>query len=549
MAIARTSVKTRRGATRAARAGPPARAAPICGAMRHPRFLPLLLLGVVLALPAGAAAQTTSRVVVDTGRSLGPTNPNVLGVGWNSGDLSRIAPLRPPLVRIDSRLESTVPAPGVFELGRVLDRIQRVREAGGEPLVILYGTPRWLSAERAERCAPNPIFFPDGCNPVLVAPSDLEVWEEVIRHVVRELATAPTPAYRFESWNEPDIPVFWHDTIEAFFETAAATHRAVRDVAAETGLPLEIGGPGSTNADFVVEYAERILQRGLPLHFLSWHWYANNPYLGPDGAEGLIDPDLYEALAGINPDATPAAYGEQTRRVRAAIAPLLARTGQNPELLIDEWNLSAGGLDRRHDSNEGAAFVAGTLIEMERAGLDGAAYYRSIGDREVGDWSLVAPDGTKKPTWWVFHAFARASGMRLDVAGDDPASGLWARASRRGRRVDVLLASFRAVGNEDRRVTVELEGGCVADSAIVGRIDAASPNWNRRRIVHAVDGAFSVELPAQSVAWLQIACARGAAAARRCVPDRSVGLAGGKVVDGVRPPRGAGCRELRGAER
>ncbi|MEW6268375.1 MAG: hypothetical protein AB1689_03655, partial [Thermodesulfobacteriota bacterium] len=491
--------------------------------MRDARSASLLsLLCAVVALPAAVAAQPSpARVVVDADRTTGATNGDLLGVGWNSGDLSRLAPLGPPLVRIDSRLESAAPAPGVFELGAVLERAARVRAAGAEPLVILYGMPRWLGEERAAQCEPNPVFFPDGCSPILVAPRDLDAWEEVIRTVVRALATAPAPAHRFEAWNEPDLPVFWHDTRDAFFTTVAATHRAVRDVAEETGLPLRIGGPASSGSEFVVAYAAEILQRGLPLHFLSWHWYANNPFLGPDGAEGLIDPVLYEALAGVNPNATPAVYGEQARRVRSEVELLLREAGVelDPDLLIDEWNLSAGGLDRRHDSHEGAAFVAGTLIEMERAGLDGAAYYRSIGDREAGDWGLIAPDGTRKPTWWVFRAFERASGSLLDVRGDDPGSGFWARASRRGRRVDVLLASFRAVGGSDRRVTLEVEGDCAAESALVGRIDATSADWGRRQVVRAADGAFSLDLAAQSVAWLQLACPRGAAVrSSRCLP-------------------------------
>jgi hypothetical protein len=478
---------------------------------------PILLLALAcaaLARPAASVAQTpTARVVVDVDRVIAATNPDLLGVGWNTGDLSRIAPLAPPIVRVDARLESAAPAPGVFALDAVQRRAERARAVGGEPLVILFGMPRWLGEPRAAQCAPIPFFAPDGCDPIFVAPSDLAAWEDVVATVVRALATAEAPAYRFEVWNEPDIPVFWHDTREAFFETVAASHRAVQSVAAETGLPLEVGGPGASGSAFVADYVAEIAARGLPLHFVSWHWYANYPLLGPDGAEGNLDPALYEALKGVNPNATPASYGEQVRQVRADIGRLLAGTGQHPEMLIDEWNLSAGGLDRRHDSNEGAAFVAGSLIEMERAGLDGAAYYRSIGDREGGDWGLVAPDGTKKPAWWVFRAFESASGSLLHVTGDDPSGGFWARASRRGGRVDVLLATFRAVGGTGRRVTVALDGDCAARTASVARIDARSPSWRQGESAPVVNGALDVEIAAQSVAWVQLTCPGGASAA------------------------------------
>lgn len=513
------------------------------------RLRPLACAVSLVVLAAGVPAQAQGeRVVVDAARTVGRSNDALLGVGWNTGEIERVAPLEPPLVRIDSRLESAAPAPGVIELATVLDKVARVRAIGGEPLVILFATPAWLGAERAATCTPDAVFFPEGCNPTLVAPSDLDAWQDLIAEVVRTLATAPSPAYRFEVWNEPDLPVFWHDTREAFLATAAATHRAVREVASATGLPIRIGGPGASRPEGVASYVESIAAAGLPLHFVSWHWYANYPFLGPDGAEGNIDPALYEALKGVNPDATPAVYGEQARDLRAELAPVLATAGLDPDFLIDEWNLSAGGLDRRHDSHEGAAFVAASLIEMERAGLDGAAYYRSNSDRELpGDWGLVDPEGRKKPAWWVFRAFEAATGDLLAVEGDDPAGGLWARASRSGGRIDMLVAAFRALGGSGRRVSLELRG-CAAESARLARIDAGSPAWGRRQSLPVADGALEIELPDQSVAWLQLVCPRPAAPTGRCLT--AGGAPRGAAPPGARRrPSASDCSELSAASR
>jgi hypothetical protein len=487
---------------------------------------------LVSAVRPGTCIAATTRVVVDAEHTLGSTRGALLGVGWNTGDLEQIAPLRPPFVRIDSRLESSVPAPGVYELDTVLDKVARVRRVGGEPLVILFATPAWLGEPRAAGCAPDPIFFPDGCNPTLVAPSDLGAWEELIAEVVRRLATAPEPAHRFEVWNEPDIGVFWHDTQEAFLETAAATHRAIRAVAEETGLPLEVGGPASFSPGGVARYVAAIVDAGLPLHFVSWHWYANSPFLGPDGAEGNIDPVLYEALRGVNPDMTPSIYGAHAREVRSQIEPLLTAADLDPVLLIDEWNISAGGLDLRHDSNEGAAFAAASLIEMERAGLDGAALYRSNSDRDLpGDWGMIGKEGEKKPVWWVFDAFQRTSGRLVAVSGDDPAGGFWARASRRGRRLDVFLATFRALGGSSRSVDLVPIRGCAAESARVATIDAGTRDFRSRRTVLASAGSYALDLPDQSVTWVEMVCdADGEQAQPRCLPRR------GAIADPARGP-------------
>lgn len=254
---------------------------------------------------------------------------------------------------------------------------------------------------------------------------------------------------------------------------------------------------------------------GLPLDFISWHDYANSPFLGPDGAEGNLDPALYEALKGRNPDMTPSGVSEEIAAVRARTEPLLAGTGLSPTFMLNEWNVSAGGYDLRHDSAEGAALVAGTLVEMERAGLEEAGFYRAItGDENrPGDWGMVTPAGTPKPAWWVFRAWRAAEGTRLQTSGDDAASGLWARASRADdeRCVSVLLSNFVATGSPIRTVTVTLDGRLPAcrgprvatvdtlDSHSTTLADPATVRLDRQR--HA-----TVTMEPQSVALLRVGC-------------------------------------------
>src|SRR5262249_4240123 len=151
---------------------------------------------------------------------------------------------------------------------------------------------------------------------------------------------------------------------------------------------------------------------GLPLDFVSWHRYANTPFLGPDGAEGNLPESLYKALAKRNPNTTPLQYSSEIADTKSKIDATLQGRGLSPKLIIDEWNVSAGGYDVRHDDAEGASLVAGILVEMERAGLDAAAFYRAVSGSQnhVGDWGLVYSDGTPKPSWWVFRAWSALTG-------------------------------------------------------------------------------------------------------------------------------------------
>ena len=75
-------------------------------------------------------------------------------------------------------------------------------------------------------------------------------------------------------------------------------------------------------------------------------------------------------LGRRNPVASPAVYGPQVPFVRDLTAGDARRVGATDAAIcvLDEWNLSAAGFDRRHDTAEGAAFAAGVLAELQDAG-------------------------------------------------------------------------------------------------------------------------------------------------------------------------------------
>jgi len=332
--------------------------------------------------------------------------------------------------------------------------------------------------------------------------------------VVYAAATAPQGARLFEVWNEPDLSIFWLDSDQAFSDMAVRTHRAVVQVARETGLDLLVGGPSMAVADNIGTprmsgYLQAIVAEGLPLDFWSWHRYANVPYLGPDGAEGNLPEKLYRNLARINTDASPLDYSREIAEVRAYLDTALVSGDLDPFLTIDEWNVSGGGYDLRHDRAEGAAFDAGILIEMERAGLDAANFYRSASGSRPGDWGLVADDGTLKPAWWLFRAWAAMTGDRLAVT-DDPATGIFARATRSTAGcVQVVVSNFVAAGGSARTVHLDLDGALPAArcETTVSVLDATSVTLESAAPVDvAPDGSVDLAMPAQSVALLRFDC-------------------------------------------
>ena len=251
--------------------------------------------------------------------------------------------------------------------------LDTVLRSGADPVVILSYMPAWLGD--AEPGEPR--------DRTKLPPRDRDLWRRLVHLVVTELTAARIarglrPARRFEAWNEPDWPVFFQDTPSRFLEDVfAPSAEAVAAVEREAGIDLLFGGCAcvAPNPFLMLPMVTLARERGLPLDFVSWHWYANTPFLGPDGREPLGTPEL-QALVDVvfplwgrrNPVATPASYGEQVALVREWVGTALAGSGRPmPELWIDEWNLSAGGFDRRMDTHEGAAYDAGVLTEMQAA--------------------------------------------------------------------------------------------------------------------------------------------------------------------------------------
>lgn len=470
------------------------RRAPIVGASA---------VSVLVALGgAPVAASPTDQAHIDVlPVEEGPTNQALAGIGWNTGSLAGVAELAPPTVRIDGALDQASTGPGELDLAPLVARVEAVREIGATPVVILSYMPRWLAAHGGP-------FDPR--DPTRVRPRDLDQWEALVREVVSGLVAASPGAYRFEVWNEPDIPIFWQDSPDAFIAMALRTHAAVA-----AGAPgAEVGGPATAFPDpgWMVPYVEAVRAASLPLDFVSWHFYANYPFLGDDGAEEILPPWLlpaYPLLGRENPATNPSEYRFQTAMVRGWVDAALAGAAYDPALVIDEWNLSAGGYDDRHDTHVGAAFAAAALMEMEQAALDGADYYRATngpGDR-LGDWGLARTDGTPEPAWWAFHAWRATAGERLKVDGAH-APDLFARASTHGHTVDVLLSSFTASTavstGPDRRVTIEAHGVDCAPNGVVRMVSEPSGTLDDGVAVPVDDGRVALDLPTQSVAWVSL---------------------------------------------
>ena len=448
-------------------------------------------------------------VVVDVSKTTGTINRRLVGVDWKLGTAGAVNDLHPNIARADIAFQDAAKADGTFDWSFADAWVAEAKAAGAEPMAILTYMPAWLAQ----------VFPGDPRDPTKVRPKDYARWEAIVEagvtHLARDLGVR-----RFEVWNEPDWAGFWQDSPDAFLETARHAAIALRRVEETLGVDLELGGPACLFPDPVCVSSWLVMMRaaGIRPDFVSWHYYGNYPFVGPDGREPSLPEVIYPVLGQRNPLGGVGYFPFGVEVVRAITTAALAGTGWNPELVLDEWNVSAGGFDTRNDTHEGAAFDAGVLAELQRTRLDRAAFFISkdayLGSafpcvEGAGDWGLVSCAGNRKPAWWTFWLWQELASEEVATSGSSFVDGFWAVAARDGSsRVTILLSSFLSTAAHDHHVVLDVRGLPTAGmTGVVRRLDAthASAETASETVgVAGPTGTIELDLPANSVAFLDL---------------------------------------------
>jgi hypothetical protein len=110
-------------------------------------------------------------------------------------------------------------------------------------------------------------------------PPSYEKWAAVVEHIVRHYNEGWDDGLHaniryWEVWNEPDITDFWSGTPEQYYRLYEVTVRALKRV----DPTLRVGGPALAGHELFLDgFLAYARQRALPLDFLSWHIYTQDP--------------------------------------------------------------------------------------------------------------------------------------------------------------------------------------------------------------------------------------------------------------------------------
>ena len=314
--------------------------------------------------------------------------------------------------------------PGSYNFRCTDEYIKCIIEAGTEPFYRL-----------GESIENNP-RFKRYVNP----PKDPEKWARICEHIVAHYNEGWADGYRyglryFEIWNEPENPPMWTGTKEQFFElyrvTANRLKRRFPDIKVggygSCGFYAAVAGIEDPFYKSFVTYARDFLsyisaeKTRAPLDFFSWHIYT-------------ADPDDVAACA-------------------VYCRGMLDSHGfTSAESILDEWNYNVpdetGGKFRK--SMKAAAFVAETLIRMQKLPVNAAMYY----DAQV---KLISYCGlfneyTAKPEkpFYAMLAFDRVKQYGEPIATED-GDGLFTLASASDNGYALAVSNFN---DSERTVTV-----------------------------------------------------------------------------------------------
>ena len=344
-----------------------------------------------------------------------------------------------------------------YEFYNVDQVFEYLVELGIKPVVELSFMPKALAACGGP--APQPpcsYAFSDsgGYKGLRMPPDDPEQWYDLVAalcaHLVERFGLAEVASWHFEVWNElwgipfPPPEQRWDPAMYMSLYNASA--RAVKSV----HKSLRVGGPATMQVHNVSGFIDACRAGGVPVDFVSTHFYPTDPACETNETKGDID-----------------CFGDQVLGAQA-----LAAEAKLP-FFITEYNNGLGKTSR--DDASAAAFAFRQMGKMQA--LDMFSWW-TFSDVFEENWMRSAPfhngygmmtvQGTRKPVWRAFQALAGAGTKRHAVeAGSTAGSTVSVLATDGGGGAldaQLFVANWHRV-DAQRYSCDAKQGTCVEDSA------------------------------------------------------------------------------------
>lgn len=298
-------------------------------------------------------------------------------------------------------------------------------------------------------------------------PKDYKQWaaviDRVVSHCVDRYGEKEVGQWLFEVWNEPNLKLFWTGTQRDYFRLYRYTAEAIKKVSAT----FKVGGPASAKGEWIEDFVDFCERNEVPADFISTHYYPN------DGFETDEDMELqlFKSQRGIMRE-----VAENTRR-----------HARNRPVYFTEWNSSSSLNDPLHDEPYAAAFVASTVMEVNRlvegysfwtfSDIFEESYFSSVPFH--GGFGLLNVHGIPKPSYRAFELL-HDLGERQSLV-DGLHETVDCSVIQKDASVTVLLTNHTTPGHsiETEDVEVRLDNAREPIAARIQRIDEEHANAKR----------------------------------------------------------------------
>ncbi len=378
--------------------------------------------------------------------SNGTVDENAIGVNQlsHSKEVNLMKNLGVRFARVDASLEASVNSQPVYNCQTgtwspvsLAHRVKLAQRAGAQVELIIDYSPKCLEPQ-INGNEPLSNYYPPDIG------SNLSKWMSLISQV-GNWAILHGVRY-FEVWNEPDW-TFFSGTVEQYSHLYKNTVTPLESDAKKLHAKIFVGGPaiadvlGQIDSTFLKAFLGYISSYKLPLNFLSWHTYADDPNAGTASflPSGLC---LTNHVVHIGvpcywtPSMNTDVYSNEAQSVKSILKQYKA---YHPQLWIDEWNLDAES-DQRQNTSYASSFLLSAVAKATSAGVNVMEWYNTA-DYPPGQYQgfgLLNQSLKPKPSYLGFMIWHLMSGTKLRIAAVIKKSDIYQHPS--------LLASRNSQG-------------------------------------------------------------------------------------------------------
>nr|MDO8088793.1 hypothetical protein [Candidatus Sigynarchaeum springense] len=295
-------------------------------------------------------------------------------------------------------------------------------DLGIKPFVELGFMPKYLASGDTQ------VFkYPSNVTP----PHSYELWESLVSQLVlhwkERYGIDELLDWYFEIWNEPNLKNFWTGTQAEYFKLYDHAVKAVKAIDPR----LKVGGPASSDGNWITPFLEFCHDNGIPVDFVSTHVYQSDQgFQGKKFVSGNYVRDVVD-------------------RVRGEIA---RSHFPGIELHFTEWGSTSNPFDPFHDTSGQAAFICKAIGSVN--GLVDSFSYWTVSDvfEEMGlpdkafhgGFGLITINGIRKPSFTAFY-FLKQLGPEICKVEEEGARlppGVGLLATRAGNELRLLAWYF-----------------------------------------------------------------------------------------------------------